>query len=47
MKEPSYKFIDPNNGLVIYIAKNQIINIAKSKVFNKEGKQISELMYNK
>ena len=47
LKEPSYKFVDSNNGLIIYITKNERINITKSKVYNKEGKQISELMYNK
>ena len=47
LKEPTYKFVDSENHIVIYITKNERINITKSKVFNKAGKQISELMYNK
>ncbi len=47
LKEPSYKFIDSENEIIIYVTKNERINITKAKVFNKAGKQISELMYNK
>jgi len=47
LKEPTYKFIDSENDIVIYVTKNKRINITKVKVFNKVGKQISGLMYNK
>ena len=47
LKEPAYKFIDPINGIVIYVTKNDKINITRAKVFNKRGQQISVLMYNK
>ena len=47
LKEPTYKFIDSENDIIIYVTKNERINITKAKVFNKAGKQISELMYNK
>lgn len=47
LKEPAYKFIDSENDIIIYVTKNERINITKAKVFNKAGKQISELMYNK
>ena len=47
LKECAYKFIDSENDIIIYVTKNERINITKSKVFNKIGKQISELMYNK
>ncbi len=47
LKEPTYKFIDSENDIIIYVTKNERINITKAKVFNKAGKQLSELMYNK
>ncbi|MBA6156519.1 hypothetical protein H3Z83_08345 [Tenacibaculum sp. S7007] len=47
LKEPTYMFIDFENDIIIYVTKNERINITKAKVFNKAGKQISELMYNK
>ena len=47
LKESAYKFMDSENDIVIFVTKNERINITKSKVYNKAGQQISELMYNK
>ena len=47
LKELAYKFIDTINGIVIYVTKNDRINITRAIVFNKSGQQISVLMYNK
>ncbi len=47
LKEPAYKFIDAKNDIVIYVTKNDNVNQTRAKVFNKNGQQISALMYNK
>lgn len=46
-KEVSYKFIDNENELVIFVTKNNRINITKSKVFFKNEEKNSALMYYK
>ncbi len=47
LREPTYKFMDSENDIVIFVTKNDRINVTKSKVYNKSGRQVSELMYNK
>ena len=47
LKEPTYKFIDSKNDIVIYLTKNDNMNQTRAKVFNKKGQHISALMYNK
>ncbi len=47
LRESTYKFMDSENDIVIFVTKNDRINVTKSKVFNKAGQPISELMYNK
>ena len=47
LKEPTYKFTDAKNDILIYVTKNDNVNETRAKVFNKSGQQISALMYNK